>query len=473
MPVYSRHPDYEANAPEWRRCRDSIGGEVPVKSRGNPSGSEYLPKLPGHTPAEYEAYLKRALFYNATSRSRDGLAGLIKRKSPSIEIPEALKTLTESLTLRGLDLTSFADLVVDETIAVGRAGCLVDYTRRTQRARSRAEEDGRPYVTFYSAEKIINWKVEAVSGVPRLRMLVLTESYEKPGSDEFKADLGVQYRVLDFEDGQRYRQRVFREEEEVLELRSYPYMGPSSVDEIPFVFFGPKAGGAEVERPPLADLAAVNLSHYRTMADLENGRHWVGSPTPYFIGSFESQDGSEVTEVKLGSSSGIHMSEGSEVGFLEFEGSGLETLENAAKQKEEYMAVLGARLLAQDKRMVEAAETAAIHRAGEAATLASIARSVSRSLTRVLELVAEWAYIKGEISVELNTDFMATEMSPQMVMALLQSLQAGRIGSSDFVHALKQGEILREDRTAEDIADEVAMTPPSMAGGGFGFADDE
>jgi hypothetical protein len=364
----------------------------------------------------------------------------------------------------------FTDFVIDEVIAVGRGGCLVDYTRRTRAARNRAEEDGRPYVTFYPAERIINWSVESVSGSQKLRIVVLLESYVKEDSDEFNIESGVQYRVLDFEDGESYRHRVFRDGEEVLELRAYPYIGPSSVNEIPFVFFGPKIGGADVEKPPLIDLVDVNLSHYRTMADLENSLHWVGSPTPYFIGTFVSQDGEEVTEVKLGSASGIHMAEGSEVGFLEFEGKGTEGLENRAKQKEEMMAVLGARLLAQDKRMVEAAETAAIHRAGEAATLASIARSIGKSLTRVLELVAEWAYVAGDISVELNTDFISSEMSPQMITALLQALQGGRIAPSDFVHALKQGEILREDRTAEDIADEVERQPPSMAGlplGGF------
>lgn len=471
MPVDTQHPEYIKRLPQWTKCRDVAAGEDAVKSKSK----QYLPKLPGHTDPEYKDYLTRAMYYNATGRTVDGLTGLIFRKDPVIQAPTAMQNILDDVTLDGLTIRDFADNLVEDIITVGRAGILVDFTRLEVEPTSRAEEERlgvRPYVSYYPAESVVNWRTERVSGKLILTTVVLHEVIRSEDADHFEHGTKDQYRALML-DSEGYRQDVWqkikdasgRESWQIVET-VYPLDNNGQrLTKIPFVFVGPRDSSLQTQKPPLYDLVTINLSHYRTMADLENGRHWAGSPTPVFIGSFASEDGDEVTEVRLGSESGIHMAEGSEALFLEFQGTGLTTLENASKQKEEMMAVLGARILAQDKRMVEAAETAQIHRAGESATLASIARSVSQALTRVLEWLRDWSGLAGDVVVELNTDFIPAKIDPQMIAALLQAVQQGRIAASDFVHALQQGEILRDDRTPEDIADEVAMEPPSMMGG--------
>ena len=77
MPINDPHPEYEAMAERWKRCRAVAAGSDAVKA----AGTEYLPRPEGmaHSwgDAGYSAYLKRALFFNATSRTIDGLAGSI------------------------------------------------------------------------------------------------------------------------------------------------------------------------------------------------------------------------------------------------------------------------------------------------------------------------------------------------------------------------------------------------------------
>ena len=74
--IEQTHKQYDKRLPQWMRCRDAFGGTDEVKA----AGEKYLPKLMDQTPAEYKAYKARALFYDATARTVEGLSGAILRK---------------------------------------------------------------------------------------------------------------------------------------------------------------------------------------------------------------------------------------------------------------------------------------------------------------------------------------------------------------------------------------------------------
>ena len=81
--------------------------------------------------------------------------------------------------------------------------------------------------------------------------------------------------------------------------------------------------------------------------------------------------------------------------------------------------------------------------------------------------------ISGDVSVELNTEFIPDTMSAEEVKALLETWQGGGMSYNDLVYALKRGEWLREERTPEDIRDDIASEgpPPGGMSGGFGQSD--
>jgi hypothetical protein len=213
----------------------------------------------------------------------------------------------------------------------------------------------------------------------------------------------------------------------------------------------------------------INISHYRTMADLEHGRHFTALPTPYAVGLADTE---MERGLVLGPEVGfVSTNENARIGLLEFTGQGLEALEKGAQSKEYLMAVLGARLLMGDPKRTEAAETAAIHRAGEDSILASIANAIDAIATEMY--LAFISYFTGtpmdddDVSVTVNTDFVPIQISPQMITALLQALREGKIAHSDFIYALQQGEVVNPDRTAEIIREEVELTGTGTTGGAF------
>src|SRR3954463_13074752 len=129
MPVNSTHPDYDATLPDWLRARDVLAGEDAVKA----AGEKYLPRLDAQSEEEYLAYRNRAAFFNATARTAEGYIGLIFRRAPFVKAPEgsgvgrALADFTNDCDMLGTTLYGYTKNVVQEVIAVGRAGSLIDW----------------------------------------------------------------------------------------------------------------------------------------------------------------------------------------------------------------------------------------------------------------------------------------------------------------------------------------------------------
>ncbi len=450
MPANDTHPDYDAFSPLWAKCRDVVAGQEAVQA----AGPRYLPRLSGQSDSDYLAYKGRALFYNATQRTLDGLTGVIFRKAPRLELPAPLRTLIEDIDLAGLSLQAFAECLVEEVLAVGRAGVLVDHPPAQPgllTAARVAAAHQRPFLRSYRAEDILDWRFAPAGGRARLMQVRLQETVESedPG-DAFGTLRQTQIRVLELDQAGRYQQRLFRRGpdgwsqmgEAIQPLRAGQPMGF-----IPFVFFGPKDTAARPDKPPLLDLVNVNLSHYRTTADLEHGAHFTGLPTAVVTGH-RLEEGESLS---IGSGEAwVLSSPDARASFLEFTGQGLGALERLLARKEAQMAAIGARLLAPEKQVAEAADTLAIRQSGEQAVLASMAQAISLGLTRALGFLRDWSGVTGPLQVELNQDYLPRPLSPQALNAHVQAWQAGALSGRSLFEALQSGEVLAAGLSYEE-----------------------
>lgn len=469
MAILDRHAQYQAYLGQWQRCRDAVAGGDSIKSQGE----TYLPRLGGQNEDEYRAYKQRALFFNAMGRTVDGLSGLIFRKPPMLDMPDDMKSgWVDNVTLSGLSMISVAEQSTEEVLAVGRYGVLVDYPANDNRPQVKAQQADRgnkPVLIGYRAEQIINWRTEDKDGHSKLTQVRLLESVEVETS-EFDNHIVEQVRVLDLDDEGYYRVRVFRDDSGWQAIAEYqPIMDGNRLDYIPFVFFGPRDSSPSVTKPPLIDLVDVNLSHYRTMADLEHGAHFTALPTPYVTGFQDVM----ANELKIGSGSAwIIDNPQATVGMLEFTGTGLEALEKRAESKEQQMAAQGARMLSPEKRDAEAAETMRIKTQGEQSALSSLAHAVSDSLTQCMEIARDWLGASGDVSIKLNSDFTPAQMEAKDIQALMQLWQAGGIAFRDLIYNLQRGEIIEQGRDSEDVQADVQTESTGMLmGGGDGLSE--
>lgn len=220
----------------------------------------------------------------------------------------------------------------------------------------------------------------------------------------------------------------------------------------------------EPEKPMMLDLVNVNLAWYRKSADLENGAHWTGVATPYCIG-YEPEtkyddEGHEIPDqpIKLGSSKMLVFPPGvTHVGYLELSGN-FNALQTMLSVDEDRMAILGARIISAERKGVESAETAKIHRAGENSVLATFANNLSIVFELILQEYLQWCIASDndiELKVVINNDYDVVTMSPAELTALVSLWQSGGIPKSVLYDNLREGEIIKGDKSFEDIQAEI------------------
>lgn len=453
--------------PKWNRCNDAAGGQDSVHQ----AGTKYLPMLKDQTEADYQAYKQRATFYNATWRTIVGLGGMLLRKPPKVEVPASVEPLLETITNDFQPIDVIVNNVVEEALKTGRVGLLVDYPDVDTSKLTKADAallNLRPTLALYKAATIINWKEDCVNNNRFLSMVVLVEDYEKP-VDEFTSLREDRYRVLDLLGG-KYRQRIFRIKDDGTQEQvgedMFPTMNGNTMDAIPFYIIGPDDTRIEPDEPPLIDLVDMNLAHYRVSADYEHGCHFTGLPTGWITGHTVN----EGEKIYLGSQSMMILpSADAKVGFLEFTGQGLASLEKNLSSKENHMAILGARMLETQKQAAEAAKTAHIHRSGEGSVLASMARSISEGLQIALQKLSDWAGGNGVVIFELNRDFLPMDADPAELTALMGLWQGGATSKETLFDNLQKREVIADSVTFEEEEEKI-MNTMNLGLGGTGAA---
>ena len=503
MAIDTQHPDYRRWLPEWQRMRNVLAGQSSMRL----AAEEYLRRPMGMTDdTEWKRYVEATPFFEASTRTLEGLAGLAFYRDPQFDLPESMKPFLADATGDGVPFQQFVEKVFEEVLAVARVGVMVempvaDPTIRTLRDQERSGR--RPFLRRYNAETVFNWATSEVNGSIQLTEVRLAEiETEKVG--EWDTRHRRRIRVLQLDKlvnnvtvqptvSWQYRQRIFvhkdwiNDEDGVVEGSAVtgapaqtttveaaaawseldpivPKMDGNALAYIPFWIINPSDQSADVVRPPLLGLANININHFNTSAALENALFWSGNPQPYIAGL--DPDGAETFTV--GSSEAwIFKDANTKVDFLSFSADGLASLEKRLDRLEQHMAILGAKMLSPDKAGVEAAETARIHRQGEISVLASICGSVSRSMTDVAAVATKWdGKDSANVLVKIFTAFYDQTISAEDALSYMKLWQAGVIDIHDLLALLKKGQIVEGSKTIEDIAANNQSSPvqPIMAG---------
>jgi len=442
MPVDTTHSDYDAMLNAWTKCRTAEKGEDSVKA----AKDTYLPLLTGMestSSAKYKAYLYRAMFYGATSRTVRGLTGTVNRKPMIINMPESL-IWKEDVNGTGVSLDLFASQVLFDQILIGWGGLLVDIRKGYK----------MPYPVYYFAEQVINWKYKD----GKLVMVMIAEQVAEQ-IDQYETKPVDQWRELALIEGV-YTVILWRKNEDgefFVFNQVIPEIRGAVIDSIPFDFVSPNR---KIEQPPLKGMIDINFHHYQNSADYEHGLHFTGLPTPYIFGIHLDEGES----IEIGSETAIISDDPqAKAGYLEFSGAGLNSLVTAMDNKKQEMAALGARMLQADKKQAETAETAKINKSGDSNTLTTIVGGVESSLNRILSIMAQWQSILSlDVSVEMNRDFVDEGMTPQEITALVGAWQSNGISKETLVYNFQKNDLLQAGRTIEEEISAINSQTPEL-----------
>lgn len=418
------HAEYDYWRPVWRKLRDVVAGEDVVKDRG----TDYLPKLEGQDDAAYRRYLLRAAFMPVTSRTLEGLLGSIFQRPPKINnLPAQINT--RSVSYDGQSLSQFLKNFTREILHMSRGGILVDIP----------PDGGDPYFAAYQAEQIRNWSFIRQNGRLVPSQIVLYEITEEPKT-LFGTSYYHQYRILALDENGEYFQTIRPADQAGIPVQGsepviiYPQRRGKKLNFIPFICINRADLSLRCSKPALLDIANMNISHYLSYADLEQGRHMTALPTYYIAGEAGAQEVDEgKTQFVVGAENIWLLNQDDKAGIIEFHGHGLTFLENAVTMKEQQMALLGARIIGQPRRVAaEASDTTQLRNKGEQSILLDITDTINEGLSIALRLLVWWYDRLSipdsdllKISIELNQDFSDGETTPRELRVMQQLYEGG------------------------------------------------
>lgn len=445
--------------PQYELIRDCLAGEQQVKFRKEkylprPNSSDTSPE----NLARYRAYLTRAVFYNVSQRTLAGLTGQIFLRDPVLEVPALLQPVVDDATGSGVSLQQLAQEGSNYVMPYGRAGLYVDYPDTEAPASRKEVEEGsiRPTLKVVPPWDCINHRVRVEGGKQLLTLVVFREDYDKE-DDGFETKKGDQWRVLRLDENGEYVIEIYRDKTGTTPYQRYfpQDASGSRMREIPFKFIGAINNDPKPDLPPMYDLCAINMAHYRNSADYEENVYFIGQPTPYFSGLTEEW----VTKVMggtvtLGARGGIMLPVGGEAGILQVEPNTL--AKEAMDQKEAQMLALGAKLV-EGSQVQRTATEASFDNISETSVLSSVAKNVAAAIKWGLEMAAQFVGATGEVAYDLNTEFDLVNLSPEERKQLIAEWQAGALTFEEMRSALRRGGFAYlEDNEAKDQLEKEA-----------------
>lgn len=460
MPVSSTHPEYDKYAAEWQRNQIAFDGEMAIKD----NAKEFYPEFTPSDPERYDAVIKSSYFKEVTSRTVIGLQGSVFRKDPTFELPARLAYMAEDADGMGNSLIQMAKSSFNQAMLKGREILLVDMPPVPAGATSDQVQalNLRPAICKYTAESVINWKTVRIGSKTLLSMLVLKETYDAGHEDEYTENTQTRYRVY----------RLMKDGVWV----SLHDSGGKSIGEpyqplmsdrspwriIPAVFIGSESNTTNVDKPPISGVASINIAQYRNIVDHEENLHMHGQLTAGVTSDMSNAQWQEIHGSGFRLGSHVVQFLGQNGGFHQLQVPENSALANAIKEKDDTMVMLGARLITPITAN-ETVDGVAMRAGAETSILNTVVGNISEAYEQALEYAGMFIGADSEaVKFQLNTEFFALNLPPQAIMAIIQLRDMGDIAQSDLRNLLRKSDLLSQDRTDEEIDNEVAQNPPGL-----------
>jgi len=425
--------------PHWGLIETIIQGTYEIRSKHR----KYLPQEERETDLSYDARLSRSVLSPYFIRIERMLAGMLTRKPVQLnDTPDVIREALFDVDLSNNDLNIWTYETCRKLLRYGHVGVLVD-------APALESEDGRPYWVTYSPRDIIGWKTEKKEGKDFLTQLRLVERVLVEdglyGVKEVE-----QVRVLtpgSFEIHRKNKDGEFKIEEQ----------GTTSLDVIPFaVAYSNKVGYLE-SRPPMSDIAELNLKHYQIQSDYDNILHCAAVPMLSIFGMPPS-DG----EISAGPGEAFAMPAEARIEYIEPAGNSFSAQQERLKEISSQINELGLAAILGQNLTNATATSKAIDRSQSDATMLVVAQQVQDLIDNCLKFHADYLGVESG-SCYVNRDFMAARLNPQEIGSLLQLYTAGTIAKETLLTMLSQGEVLPDEFDVEEelAATEGALLDPS------------
>lgn len=460
----NNRPDYRCKAIEamtegWQIVQDVSKGTLHMRALGK----TYLPQFPAESKEAYEDRRKGAVFFNAYTRTINGLVGMVFKKNPVLtdDVPEIIRGNKdkgaeghiENIDLSGNHLDVFAKEVFKDAFE-GHSFILVDMQPKLTPEATLADEikaGRRPYWVKYKACEVVNFRSVMING-ERVIGQITFEEKSTAAAGEYGEEEVVMYRTfrllpfaiagspeMEYRVAWELKQKIKGEngEDTFIERGA----GEVSQPRIPVaVVYGRKTGFL-TSQPVLLDLALTNIKYYQKRSDYDHTLHLAGIPILVGKGipdDFNMQVVSSEYMLRVPAPDG-------DMKYVEVSGNSLKAAREDMQDVRSEMAALGLSVLAARQEGEATATESLIDFTQESSELATMARSLSDALELCMGFHARYLNLESGGSISLGCDFNTLTLTTAQLTLYSSMQKDGQLTLQTLWSLMKRADALPED----------------------------
>ena len=395
-------------------------------------GETLLPKYPAEEQDSYNQRLALSTLLPAYSETVANNTSRVFAEPLQLgeDVPESIAALCSDFDMGGSDLNNWATRAFDLGLGFGLCHAFIDHQPAGD-VRNRAEEKaagGRPYAVLVHPDQVRGWRDEAGS----LRMVRYAEQVSVPDG-AFGSKMITQIRV--FEPGSWKIYRIV----EATGVWGVHQEGQTSLDFIPWATFYTKRVGFMEAKPPLLELAHLNVKHWQSQSDQDNLLHVARVPLLFMFTDDEQ------FKLVISSGSATRMPKDGNAKYVEHTGAAIEAGRLSLQDLVEDMRMSGAKLLQKDKQQTKTATQANEEAAQELSPLARMSEQFSDFIAQLLQFMAGYQRLPEGGHVEMRGNF-DSDYAPEVSLPfLLNMANASKLSDETlFAEAQRRGVISDE-----------------------------
>lgn len=321
---FAQSPEYIAMLPARNMISALLGGTEAMRI----AARAYLPQEMGETAEDYDKRLSRSFLLNQFERTVNAATGKVLSDPVAFpDLPPDMVSWNEDIDLEGTDVQQFFRRWFRDGTAFGVSYVLVDTPRPSLPTGLRtiaddAAEGIRPYMVHVPAMNLVGWRHEKINGRWRLTQARIREDVYVPNGEYGEVRV-ERVRVLTpgrYAVWQRSLDPINRPVNFLLEE------GETGLDFIPLVPFYTGRLGRFLARPPLLNLAELNVAHWQSMSDQFHILKIARIPILHVKKADDGTD--DKSEVVVGGNMALQTGIDEDVEFVEHSGAAI----NAGRQ---------------------------------------------------------------------------------------------------------------------------------------------
>ena len=432
-------PIYYQQVMAWEPIRACLEGTTYLRQ----NAARYLPQQPMELDASWQGRVSRSVFSPYFQRVVRTAVGLILRKPVVLDGGDDVywEEWRNDCDRQGTDLDEFIRNQLFLSVAYGHCSWMVDFpdNRQIKTLRDQYQAGLKPYFVEVDPWSIIGCRQDPRKDLGKLQQVRMREIVSV-SKGRFSNEYKQRVRVMEPDHWE-----VWERQDDGPTTWVMIESGPIGVGEIPLVTTYTGKMGTLFSKPPMGEVAQLNLTHYQRHADLIQALHVAAQPLLVLKGWDDQTD-----PVGLSVNNALVLPPEGDVKYVEPASSAFDAQREELEALVNEMKTLGLAVLTQQKNSAESGLSKSLDRLDANSMLAVISKDLESTLQKAMDIAAAYAGVQAPV-VAIDRDYNVEPLEGQGITAINSIFTSGLIDQQTALELLKRGEVLSDDMEVEEI----------------------